>query len=254
VYDSSGLVFEDRIETLHRSSARTPARAALDAVARSNERLADRLFVRLTPENARARRTVSVRVADRCGLGRDRVEHLLRETSGVFEREAGVRLQALWVSSGGSPVRDLDSALAEACAQEPAPEGALLSLVPLERPDPKMRFGLSVPLGEHAVVACDERGDVKVTTLAHELGHLFGAVHVSNRSSVMNPVAEFDGRFFDPLNRRILQAGWNRPFGAPLPRAIRKDLHAVYSAALRLDVGIDTKEVAALRAVVEAGP
>lgn len=253
VYDSNGLVFENRIQTSHRSAVRTPAWAALDAVARTNERLAHQLFVRFVPEAARARRTLPVRVVDGCGLGRARVDHLLRETSAVFEREAGIRLRAHWVSSPGPAHPDLEAALRAARAEEPPAGGAVLGLVRVEPRNGERRFGLSVPLGEHAVVACDPEGDAKIVTVAHEIGHLFGGVHVGDRSSVMHPVAEFDGRFFDPLNRRIVRAVRDRPFGAPLPERIRSRLAAIYRAARRVSGSSDPAELDTLLAALERG-
>jgi hypothetical protein len=253
VYDSNGLVFESRINTSHRSAVRTPAQAALDAVARTNERLAHQLFVRLVPEKARVRRTLSVRVMDRCGLGRARVDHLLRQASAVFEREAGIRLRADWVSSAGHALPDLEAALRAARAEDPPAGGAVLWLVRIEPRNGKRRFGLSVPLGEHAVVACDPEGDAKIVTVAHEIGHLFGGVHVGDRSSVMHPVAEFDGRFFDPLNRRIVRAAWDRPFGAPLPESSRRKLAPIYRAARRVSGSSDPAELDTLLAALEDG-
>jgi hypothetical protein len=144
-------------------------------------------------------------------------------------------------------------ALAEARREAPPAGGAVVWLVPSVGPGGADPYGLSVPLGQHAVVACNEGGDVPVVTLAHEIAHLFGAVHVEARSSVMNRVAQFDGRFFDPLNRRILRATSGRPFGEPLPEATRERLHALYRAALSLPSGVDPREVRALLASVGGG-
>ena len=253
VYDADGLVFENRIDTSHRSAVRTPAQAALDAVARTNERLAQQLFFRFVPEEERVRRTVPIRVVDGCGLGRARVEHLLGQASAVFEREAGVRLRADWVSSPGPARSNLEAALRAARADAPPTGGAVLWLVRLEPPNGDRRFGLSVPLGEQAVVVCEPGGDARIVTLAHEIAHLFGAVHVGDRSSVMHPVAEFDGRFFDPLNRRIVRAAWDRPFGSPLPESIRRELGSIYRAALRVSAALDPEEVNTLLHVVHGG-
>jgi hypothetical protein len=253
LYDANGLVFENRIDTSHQSAVRTLAQAALDAVARSNERLAQQLFLRLVPEEARVRRTVPVRVVDRCSLGKARVEHLVGRASAVFEREAGVRLGADWVSSPAPALSNLETGLRAARTQEPPPGGAVLWLVYLDSPNGDRRFGLSVPLGEHAVVVCDPGGDARTVTLAHEIAHLFGAVHVEDRSSVMHPVAEFDGRFFDPLNRRIVRAAWDRPFGAPLSKRIRRELGSIYRAALRVSAVLEPEEVDTLLAALDSG-
>ena len=243
-----GPLLEDQIETVHRGGGRSPSGAALDAAARANERIAERLFLRLVPEDARVRRSVPVRVVDRCGLGRERVELLVTDTSSALEREAGIRLAPDWVRASEDRFSDLEAALAASRDEAPPPGAFVLSLVRLEDGAREHRSGLSDPLGEHAVATCDTRGDVRVVTLAHEVGHLFGAVHVGDRGSVMHAVAEFDARFFDPLNRRILRAAWNRPFGAPLPHATRAELEALYRGALETEGGIDREEVGVLLA------
>ncbi len=63
----------------------------------------------------------------------------------------------------------------------------------------------------------------------------------------MNPVAEFDSRFFDRLNRRILRVTWDRPFDAPLPVRRLRELDQIYRSALRLD-GIESEEIQTLLA------
>ncbi len=247
LYDTRGLVTEERIDTVLRSHAADPARAALDAVARTNERLAQRLFLRLVPERERVRRRVALRVIDECGLGLARVHLLVRDASGVLEREAGIRLVPEWIAGMRRRFEDLETALA-AIRRERRPEGAhVLALVRRTAPESR-RFGLADPLGDHAVVACDAEGDVRVVTLAHEIGHLFGALHVRDRASVMHPVAEFDGRFFDPRNREILRTAWARPLGAPLPDRLRGRLARLYRAALEADP-IDSGEVELLLTV-----
>lgn len=248
VYDADGIVLDERIETSHRAEGTTPERVALDAVARTNEKLAERLFVRLVPERARVRRTVPIRIIDDCGLGRDRVRAVIEECSAIFEREAGIRLEPEWVRGSAPDLDSLEEALAHARRQAAPPGGALVWLVAPRVAQAGLRYGLSEPLGRHAVAACGEGGDARVVTVAHEVAHLFGAVHVRVRGSVMNPIAEFDARFFDPLNRRIVRLARERSFDGALPRPMRHRLDTVYRAALRTIPDLDAREIETLLA------
>ena len=89
-----------------------------------------------------------------------------------------------------------------------------------------------------------------MVTLIHELGHLFGAVHVRDRSSVMHDAMEFDGRFFDPLNRRILRATRARPLGKPLPAEMERRVGAIYATAARFPECCQPDSLAASRAAL----
>ena len=114
------------------------------------------------------------------------------------------------------------------------------------------RTGLAVPLGAHAVALCPAEGEASVLTAAHELAHLFGAVHVRESASIMNDTAEFDARFFDPLNRRILRELRARDFGRPLDAATSARLSAIYHAAERFPERVDPVALdSALRALEE---
>jgi hypothetical protein len=188
---------------------------------------------------------------ERCGLGIAQAEPLLREASSILEREAGVRLRCEWTSGAREELPGLGQALAASRANAPPAGGAALWLVRVAPARGSEPFGLSVPLGEHAVVACGTDGP-RAVTVAHEIAHLFGAVHVDSRSSVMHAFGEFDGRFLDPLNRRILRAAWDRPFGSPLPAPTREKLDALYRHALEHPTGVDVRQVRALLASVDA--
>jgi hypothetical protein len=161
-----------------------------------------------------------VRVLDGCALGADGARRLIAETSEVFERECEVALVArpeVW--SPPTDAEDLDALLAAALREAPPPGGVVLALAPAEQVRDfdlaTERTGLAVPLGRHAVAVCPRRGEASVLTASHELGHLFGASHVDDPASIMSPTADFDARFFDPENRRILRAQRDRDFGNP---------------------------------------
>ena len=210
--------------------------AALDAMARANEALAQRLYAAWAPETRRQARPISVRVLDACGLDASALERLLGEANEVFGREADLQLKYAVERWRSAPQRaGLVQALASLRDDAPDPRGIVIGLVPrrlllasMLTPDP---FGLATPFGRHAVLRCESDGRVAGVTLIHELAHLFGAVHVRDRSSVMHPVVGFDARFFDPLNHRILSAARGRLFSTPLSRETSQRLRALYTAA-----------------------
>ena len=81
---------------------------------------------------------------------------------------------------------------------------------------------------------------------------MFGAVHVFDRSSVMYPVLEFDGRFFDAWNRKILRAAAGRRFDEPLSGAVVERLAAIYGAAAAHPGVVDARDLETARDAVES--
>jgi hypothetical protein len=235
LYDREGLRFETLVEARHTSPGATMAQAAGDAMAKANERMAERVYHRVARRGKSPSRRIPVLVLDGCDLGAARSARLMQETSRVFEREADVELAQVWrAHPGQQPSDDLGAALDRLHRIESVPDGIVLAFVPLASrglslSDPP--YGLAPQLGRRAVVGCAPDGAVSPLTILHEFGHLFGAVHVRDRSSVMHPRAEFDARFFDPFNRRILRATRERPFGEPFPEPTVRRLAAIYRDA-----------------------
>ena len=231
LYASGDVVWQERIHTEYEAPGRSITGAVLDAMAMTNEKLARRLaeVVRSRPEP----RSIEVRVLDGCGLGSERVARLMDEVNEVYEHEVDLSFVAdyeVWRPSDFSEVR----------VEQPRGGIALVLSPHLPEPEsgelfaePNALFGIADTLGGRAVVGCREPRRVRPLTAIHEIAHLFGAVHVWDRSSVMHPVAEFDGRFFDPLNRRILETARERPFDGPLPAEMSGRLGAIYRAAER---------------------
>jgi hypothetical protein len=218
LWTRTGLAWQGNVSTLRKSERVDLADAVLEALALNDEKLAARLDRSVRME--RSSRLLELRVLDGCGLGDEGVRRLVAETSAVFARECDVELVAR--PESWSPPRnatDLDALLASVRSVEPPPGGAVLALAPAQQVrDFELateRTGLAVPLGRHAVALCPEKGQASVLTAAHELAHLFGAVHVDDPTSIMSPTADFDARFFDPKNRAILQANREREFSAP---------------------------------------
>ena len=216
LWSRTGRVWDGRVATRNLSTLGDPADAVLEALARNDETLAARLDRELRPR-ARPSRLLEVRVLDACALGAAGVRRLVAETSEIFEREFQVALvprPEVWTLPRDA--RNLDALLAAASRVEPPVGGVVLALVPAAQVRDfsiaTERTGLAVPLGAHAVAVCPEDGRASVLTAAHELAHLFGAVHVREPASIMNETVEFDARFFDPENRRLLRAARERRF------------------------------------------
>ncbi|MEE9281421.1 MAG: hypothetical protein V3V67_14705 [Myxococcota bacterium] len=252
LYDSGGLVWQGRVETRHESPGASINGAVLEAMALNSEDLAGRLHV-ATHRGAESR-VLPTRVLDGCRLGPRGIARVMDDVVLAFQREAGLRL-ALSVEPWRSPRgADLEQAFRAVRAIAPPPGGIVVALVPLGgersawRPD--MRYGIADPFGSHAVVGCTSAGAIRAVTAIHEIGHLLGAVHVQDRSSVMHTVAEFDGRFFDPLNRKILHSSRMRPFGEPLPAPLSRRLDAIYRAAARFPERVEAADLQAAQAAL----
>jgi len=151
---------------------------------------------------------------------------------------------------------------------QPAPADGILAgftaLPPPAQPGP-WKLGLAELLGRRMTVRLPP-GAVESRPLAHELLHLFGAVHVSKEiDSLMNP----DGSELklDALNLAIVRATRGRGFSHGgiernlLPFVDRRRLIDAYSAVLRThlalrELGIDEvltlREVSPRRAVARA--
>jgi hypothetical protein len=254
-----GRVWRGRVATRQESAQGGLGDAVLEALALNDEALAARLDRELRTRS-RAPRLLEVRVLDGCSLGADGVRRLLTETSAIFTRESDVALIARpepW--SVPADARDLDALLDAARQVDPPAGGIVLALAPAEGARDfslgTQRTGLAVPLGAHAVALCPEDGKASVLTAAHELAHLFGAVHVREPASIMNATADFDARFFDPLNRRILNELRERDFSRPLDPAESARLSAIYRGAERTPARVDPADLdSALRALDGRSP
>ncbi|MFI5315701.1 MAG: hypothetical protein ACHQ6T_08365 [Myxococcota bacterium] len=260
LWSKSQRVFDARIAT-HRDVAQGGAAdAAVQALALAAERLALRLDARLREQRAQPPRMLDVLLLDGCELGDARAHRLIAETSAIFEREAGIVLAARRQPWTERPRRaDLDELLAAAERVSPPAGGVVLALAPAQEVSElalrSVRTGLAAPLGAHAVSLCAGEDEASVLTAAHELAHLFGAVHVRDPASIMHATADFDARFFDPLNRRILRSTRSRDFARALDPDETARLAAIYRAAQEATEGVDRETVdGALRALEGAEP
>jgi len=239
--DGGDIVWEDRIETWSKRPGESIERAALDAMAATNEQIAHRVYRALVP-TGRHTRDLPLRVLDGCALGSKAIGRRVSDASEILEREADVRLVPRIETWRPPELDSADEMLAHVSRLKPARAGVLLAFAPLSGDDSHLLAGsgtgLARQLGAHAVVTCRPDQPAHPTTVAHEIAHLFGAVHVRDRASLMNPLTEFDSRFVDPLNRRILRAARLRPFspaGRPLPLALARRLDEIYASAGSMD-------------------
>jgi len=229
-----GEVLRERIETRVQTEGLSMEQVAIDALAAASERLAVELFRRFVQPSEPSPRKVPIRVLDACGLGGRRAGRLIEDASEIFEREIGVRFRPR-VETWLAPEEGGAEALLEAAERlRPPAGGIVLALAPRDR-RPELALGaanrgLARWLGRHAVVVC-ESIEPNAVTVAHELAHLFGAVHSKDRGSVMYPVALFDARFFDAVNRRVLRASRGRPFDGKLPEPLIRKLRRIYAEA-----------------------
>ncbi len=229
LYGRRGRVWEERVDVEHESRGWALPYAALDALAVANERAAASLYRKLAGEALR--RTLEVRVLDACGIGPERARRLVGEAHEVFAREIATGLAPTY-EQWRIPPLDLAAALRVAQSLPVGPDSIVLGLLPLrEQRAPGARHGLAAQLGAHAVVGCVPRPQPRAGTVIHEIAHLFGAIHALDRASVMFPVLDFDGRFFDATNARVLRAGAARRFDAPPDAALARELERLYAEA-----------------------
>ncbi len=233
LYDRNGRVWQERVDVEHASPGWALPYAALDALAVANESAAAALHQRLVGE--RVRRVLAVRVLDACAVGPERARRLVADASRVFAREIATSLEPSY-EEWRIPALDLAGALTVAASLAVARDSIVLGLVPLrEDLAPGARYGLGVQLGAHAVVGCVPRPQPRVGTVIHEIAHLFGALHTLERASVMFPVQDFDARFFDPLNARVLRASAARRFDGPLEPDVARAIEQLYAEARALE-------------------
>jgi hypothetical protein len=280
-YDAAALV--QAADALARAQRSSEAAALLEKalwLADTNPSAAAAALARLPALDPswRARRAVPVHVfADETLAAAPGWEFQLRtallSASNSLEGALGVRFLA--VSLRRESLGTLDGALLESVhtafaerVQPTPPDGILAGFtarpVPSE-PGP-WKLGVAELLGRRLTVRLPA-GAVESRPLAHELLHLFGAVHVSGEiDSLMNP----DGSELklDPLNLEIVRLTRDRGFsqgGADrnlLPFVDRPRLIQAYTAALRANLALralgieeilSLQQVAPRRAAARAG-
>jgi len=161
----------------------------------------------------------------------ERVESLLREVSREFEKIFGLRFRwqgwERWTSPEGA--RSLEE-LVEDLDRAGLKPGADILIAVTGQPDLELEYtGFSLFREATVIVIYTPDRQKLKKLLTHELGHVFGAVHVPSSSSIMSCGGEGPG--FDPENLKIIKLGQQRhfrPFGFPFPEDIRKELEEIY--------------------------
>jgi tetratricopeptide (TPR) repeat protein len=164
-------------------------------------------------------------------VSRERVEGLLREVSREFEKLFGLRFRWQGWDRWKSPdeARSLEE-LAEDLDRAELKRGADILIAVTAQPDLELEYtGFSLfRVGTVVVIYTPDRYKLK-KLLLHELGHVFGAVHVPSASSIMSCGGE--GQTFDRDNQEIIRLGRQRhfrPFGFPFPESTRGELEKIY--------------------------
>ncbi len=164
-------------------------------------------------------------------FSRERVESLLREVSRDFERLFGLRFRWQDWTAWKSPdeARSLEG-LAEDLDRTEIKRGADILIAVTGQPGLELEYtGFSLfRVGTVVVIYTPDRYKLK-KLLLHELGHVFGAVHVPSAVSIMSCGGE--GQTFDPENRALIQLGRQRhfrPFGFPFPKDTWSELEKIY--------------------------
>jgi hypothetical protein len=273
-YDAAALV--GAADALARAKRSADAAALLEKVlwlADTNPDAAAAALERLPALDPRwrERRAVPVRVfVDETLAAQPGWEFQLRtallSASNSLEGALGVRFLA--VSLRRQELGPLDAASLEAVhaaftarIQPVPPDGILAGFT--ARPAPSepgaWKLGLAELLGRRLTVRLPA-GAVESRPLAHELLHLFGAIHISGEiDSLMNP----DGSELrlDPLNLEIVRATRDRAFtggGAErnlLPFVDRARLIQAYTEALRANLALrelGIEEILSLRQMAPA--
>lgn len=164
-------------------------------------------------------------------VSRERVEGLLREVSREFEKLFNIRFCWPGWDRWKSPdeARSLEE-LAEDLDRAELKRGADILIAITAQPGLELEYtGFSLfRVGTVVVIYTPDRYKLK-KLLLHELGHVFGAVHVPSASSIMSCGGE--GQTFDRENQEIIRLGRQRhfrPFGFPFPESTRGGLEKIY--------------------------
>lgn len=251
-YDPVTLL--DAGELLARAGRKDEAIATLEAVVAlaDLEPGAAKRALALLPEVSRAwrnRRVVAVEVHADSGARalrgwRFRQRSIWAELSRALDPALGTRFVVMRMAEfedapAGTPLDTLLNVVAARTSG--APDGIVAAFRGEATPRrPGGKRGVAHYLGRHLIVR-DAPGEAMAQTLAHELLHLYGGVHVlDDLASLMNPSG--NSNQVDALNARIGQIMASRAFGADgierdiLARVDLAEAASAYREALRVNL------------------
>jgi tetratricopeptide (TPR) repeat protein len=163
-------------------------------------------------------------------------ENCLCEASADFERLFGIRMiirgYENWASDNSA--KSLDALAEDVDAHFDKHDFDLLLVMTAQENRDETLVGYT--LFKEGIVFLKVTGDrpAMLRTLKHELGHVFGAVHVSDPDSVMNCFVQGDS--FDALNERVIALNRERSFNSvdfPIPKHVRTQAVRVYEQIAR---------------------
>jgi len=195
-------------------------------------------------------RTLTVKILTDSAFREDpvwqmKVESCLRAAASEIERIADLRFEIAGHEAWASPsetlaietvARDLDNRFSKDRAD------VLLAVLGVERIGQTF-YGYALFQEGIVILTYPPTGPPPVRTLRHEMGHLFGAVHMPLADSVMNYFVPQSR--FDDLNAKAVAAGRTRSFNRVepvFPHEARLELASVYEEICRF-----------VRAQIEAG-
>ncbi len=153
-----------------------------------------------------------------------KAEALLRATSAEFEPLFAIRLlpERTGAFESDDAVASME-ALADALESKADKEGCDILVALTAQPNLSQGLlGYSIFKEGLVMIRASDDAAAFARTLKHEIGHLFGAVHVSNPASVMDVFLQ--GNAFDVLNREAIRLLRGRLFNTidfPIPKPVR---------------------------------
>jgi tetratricopeptide (TPR) repeat protein len=171
---------------------------------------------------------------------RGRIEEALAVVSERFGPALGLRFQVVeaggWVSPQGRSLEELLGLLRSTVAREQA--DIVLGMT-AQGSGWQGSGGLAAYLDGYAIVRDRGRRDSLARAIAHELAHLFGAIHLVRGDGLM--ASSFPSWRIDPANRALILAHQQRRFSdhePPLPRTMLPA--AVAAVRSGLEQGLDS--------------